>query len=78
MFQLTWQEFSRRPNISKLPLNEQTRQFQLEQFRYQQYMQYVSQTMVNSGVGTGGGKSQTTDASSNSFVDNDYVDNYFE
>jgi hypothetical protein len=67
MFQLVWQEFSRRPNISKLPINEQIRQFQLEQFRYQQYMQYVSQTMVNSGVGTGGNKSQTTDASSTTF-----------
>ena len=42
MFELTWQEFSRRSHISKLPLNEQVRQFQWEQQRHQLMLEYVS------------------------------------
>lgn len=42
MFELTWQEFSRRPHIAKLPLAEQTRQFMWEQQRHAMLMEYVS------------------------------------
>lgn len=89
MFELTWQEFSRRPQIARLPMHEQMRQFQWEQQRYQLMLEYVS-SAVGSGPssGAGGGNStvvqaiqgnqQTQDPSENSYVENDYIDNYFE
>jgi hypothetical protein len=87
MFDLTWQEFSRRPHISKLPLSEQTRQFHWEQQRHQMLMEYVSSAAsgVGGSSGAGGGNSTVVqaiqaqqDQSVNSYVENDYVDNYFE
>lgn len=89
MFELNWQEFSRRPHIARLPLHEQVRQFQMEQYRYEMLMEYVSSAAsgVGGSSGAGGGNStvvqqiqanQTQDASQNSYVVNDYVDNYFE
>jgi hypothetical protein len=82
MFELTWQEFSRRPHIARLPLNEQVRQFQWEQQRQQILMEYVINNSVPTtatGYGSGGGVSLTTnDPSLNSFVENDYIDDYFE
>ena len=90
MFELSWQEFSRRPNIARLPLHEQMRQFQLEQYRHEMLMDYVSSAAsgVGGSSGAGGGNStvvqaiqankQTTDPSENSYVVNDYIDDYFE
>jgi len=86
MFELTWQEFSRRPHISKLPLHEQVRQFQWEQQRQEMLMEYVSFSSSGAGVsGAGGGNSTVVQAiqanlnqSVNSYVENDYIDNYFE
>ena len=85
MFKLTWQEFSRRPHISHLPIHEQIRQFQWEQQRYQLMLEYVSSAASGVGsTGAGGGNStvvqaiQNQDQSINSYVVNDYIDNYFE
>ena len=85
MFELTWQEFSRRPQIARLPIHEQMRQFQWEQQRYQLMLEYVSSAASGvGGSGAGGGNStvvqaiQNQDQSVNSYVENDYIDNYFE
>lgn len=82
MVELTWQEFSRRPHIVKLPMNEQVRQFQQEQQRYQLMMEYVITTSVAisaaAGAAAGGGAGLPTDPSLNNYVENDYIDNYFE
>lgn len=84
MFTLTWQEFSRRPHISRLPLHEQVRQFNWEQQRQEMLMEYVS--FSSTGVassGAGGGNAfvvqqlQQLDETENEFVENDYVENYF-
>jgi hypothetical protein len=85
MFELTWQEFSRRSQIARLPIHEQIRQFQWEQQRYQLMLEYVSNASSGAGgTGTGGGNStvvqviQNQDRSVNSYVVDDYIDNYFE
>jgi hypothetical protein len=88
MFELNWQEFSRRPNIARLPMHEQMRQFQLEQYRHEMLIEYITSAATGvGGTGAGGGNSfvvqqiqanQTQDASQNSYVVDDYVDNYFE
>ena len=86
MFELTWQEFSRRPHIARLPIHEQIRQFQWEQQRYQLMLEYVSSAASGvGGSGAGGGNSTVVqaiqanqDQSVNSYVENDYIDNYFE
>jgi hypothetical protein len=85
MFELTWQEFSRRPQIARLPIHEQVRQFQWEQQRYQLMLEYVSSAASGvGGSGAGGGNStvvqviQNQDQSVNSYVVDDYIDNYFE
>jgi len=85
MFELTWQEFSRRPQIARLPIHEQMRQFQWEQQRYQLMLEYVSSAASGvGGSGAGGGNStvvqviQNQDQSVNSYVVDDYIDNYFE
>jgi hypothetical protein len=70
MFELSWQQFSRQPSISKLPINEQIRQFQFAQQRFAMQQQYIANTMV---AGGGGGN-----LSINSYVEDDYIDNYFE
>ena len=87
MFELNWQEFSRRPHIARLPIHEQIRQFQWEQQRYEMLMEYVSSAAsgVGGSSGAGGGNSTVVqqiqanlDQSINSYVENDYVENYFE
>lgn len=76
MFYLTWQEFSKRPQVAKLPLHEQVRQFQFEQQRHEMLLASLS------GFGTGGGGRISTqtpeDTTINNYVANDYVENYFE
>ena len=69
-------------------MHEQMRQFQLEQHRYEMLIEYITSAAVGvGGNGAGGGNSfvvqqiqanQTQDASQNSYVVNDYIDNYFE
>ena len=87
MFELTWQEFSRRPHIARLPLHEQVKQFQWEQQRHQMLMEYVSSAASGvGGSGAGGGNAMVVleiqrrqqDPSANSYVENGYIDNYFE
>lgn len=86
MFELNWQEFSRRPHISKLPMHEQVRQFQWEQQRHEMLMEYVSSAAsgVGGSSGAGGGNGFVVqqiqamqDQSVNNYVENDYIDNYF-
>ena len=73
MFQLTWQEFSRKPYIAKLPLHEQVRQFNFEQQRHMMVMASLD------GYGTGAGGLPPTDNDTiNSFVEDDYINDYFE
>lgn len=74
MFELSWQQFSRQPGIAKLPINEQIRQFQFAQQRFAQQQQYIMNTMVVAG----GGGAANVDPSFNEFVDDDYIDDYFE
>ena len=82
MFDLTWQEFSRRPHISKLPLSEQTRQFHWEYQRHQMLMEYVSSAAsgVGGSSGAGGGNStvEIETLGVNGVVDNGYIGQYFE
>jgi hypothetical protein len=82
MFDLTWQEFSRRPHIAKLPLSEQTRQFHWEQQRHQMLMEYVSSTAsgVGGSSGAGGGNStvEIETLGVNGVVENGYIGQYFE
>ena len=86
MFELTWPEFSRRPHISSLPLSEQKRQFFWEQQRQQMLMEYISSAASGTGAsGAGGGNAfvvqqiqANQDQSVNSYVENGYIDNYFE
>lgn len=75
MFELSWQQFSRQPGISKLPINEQIRQFQFAQQRFAMQQQYIMNTMVVAG---GGGVKSQQDESANNYVENNYIDNYFE
>ena len=83
MFQLTWQEFSRRPYIAKLPLHEQVRQFHFEQQRYHLMMEYVinnsNSSTASSGAGSGGSFIPRTDNDSiNGYVEDDYVGDYLD
>jgi hypothetical protein len=82
MFDLTWQEFSRRPHISKLPMHEQTRQFHWEYQRHQMLMEYVSSAAsgVGGSSGAGGGNStvEIETLGVNGYVDNGYIGQYFE
>jgi hypothetical protein len=81
MFQLNWQEFSRRPHIAKLPLHEQVRQFHWEQQRYNIMLEYVANSSISSAAaaaGSGGGAKSQQDASANNYIENNYIDNYFE
>jgi len=81
MFQLNWQEFSRRPHIAKLPLHEQVRQFHWEQQRYNMMLEYVANSSISSAAaaaGSGGGAKSQQDASANNYIENNYIDNYFE
>lgn len=80
MFQLNWQEFVRRLHIARLPLHEQVRQFHWEQQRCNMMLEYVINTSVSTAAaaaGSGGGGKQT-DASQNGYVENNYIDDYFE
>jgi hypothetical protein len=85
MFELTWQEFSRRPHIARLPMHEQMRQFQWEQQRHEMLMEYVSSAAASAGSsGAGGGNAFVVqqiqamqDNTINNYVENDYVENYF-
>jgi len=56
MFQFTWQAFSNQPHIARLPINEQTRLYRLEEQRYRERIEYYSRMFVHgggdSGVGT--------------------------
>ena len=81
MFELTWQEFSRRPHIAKLPLAEQTRQFYWEQQRHQMLMEYVSSAASGvGGSGAGGGNSTVAieTIGINGYVEDGYIGEYFE
>lgn len=82
MFELNWQEFSRRPHISKLTMNEQVRQFQWEQQRHEMLMEYVSSAAsgVGGSSGAGGGNStvEIENLGVNDYVDNGYIGGYFE
>jgi|DEB0MinimDraft_10_1074344.scaffolds.fasta_scaffold11963_5 hypothetical protein len=81
MFELTWQEFSRRPHIAKLPLSEQTRQFYWEQQRHQMLMEYVSSAASGvGGSGAGGGNSTVAieTIGINGYVEDGYIGEYFE
>jgi hypothetical protein len=81
MFDLTWQEFSRRPHIAKLPLSEQTRQFHWEQQRHQMLMEYISSAASGPGAsGAGGGNStiQIESLGFNGYVEDGYIGEYFE
>jgi hypothetical protein len=81
MFELTWQEFSRRPHISKLPLNEQVRQFQWEQQRHQLMLEYVSSAASGVGGSGAGGGNSTVEIETlgvNGYVQNGYIGEYFE
>lgn len=85
MFELTWQEFSRRPHIIRLPIHEQKQQFFWEQQRHQMLMEYISSAASGvGGSGAGGGNSTVVqaiqanqDQSVNNYVENNYIDNYF-
>ena len=74
MFELSWQQFSRQPSISRLPMNEQIRQFQFAQQRFAMQQQYIANTMV-----AGGSRPASVDPSINLYVEDDYIEpDYFE
>lgn len=43
----TWQEFTKDPKNSKLPINEQKRLYEIEQDKWRRYMEYVNSNLFN-------------------------------
>ena len=81
MFELSWQEFSRRPQIARLPMHEQIRQFQWEQQRYQLMLEYVSSAASAAGSSGAGGGNSTVAIETigvNGYVEDGYIGEYFE
>lgn len=82
MFELTWQEFSRRPHIAKLPIHEQTQQFMWEQQRHEMLLEYITSTHIGDGVtGTTARGNSTVEIETlgvNGYVENGYIGQYFE
>jgi hypothetical protein len=79
MFELTWQEFSRRGNIKKLPIHEQIRQFQFAQQQFEMQQRHIMNSVSINGQSYGGYKSNTdTNTSTTSYLVDDYVDDYVE
>jgi len=73
-----WQYYRLRSDNVGLPLMEVRDKYLQEQQLYEQYMSFVmQQQMLSSMAASGGGPSQTIDPSENSYVVNDYIDNYF-
>lgn len=73
-----WQSYLLRSDNVGLPLMEVRDKYLQEQQLYEQYMSFVmQQQMLSSMAASGGGPSQTIDPSENSYVVNDYIDNYF-
>jgi len=70
---LSWNQFTNLPNINKLPVNEQHRQY----FIYESDMFYRNQSNSNQSniVGSIGGRSINV---ADMYIDNDYIDeDYF-
>jgi len=73
-----WQPYLLRSDNVGLPLMEVRDKYLQEQLLYEQFMSFtIQQQMLSSMAASGGGPSQTTDPSENSYVVNDYIDNYF-
>jgi hypothetical protein len=78
MFELTWQEFSRRGNIKKLPMHEQIRQFQFAQQQFEIQQRYIMNNVSMNGQSYGGYKPNSDNNNNSLYLVDDYVDDYVE
>jgi len=77
-----WQEYLNRPNNIGKPLMEVRDLYLREQLLYENYMSFVTQQqmLIHQSSG-GGGRISTTeeeDNTSNNYVENNYIEDYFE
>ena len=74
-----WQPYLLRGDNVGLPLMEVRDKYLREQLLFENYMSFVQhqQLLMSNASGGGGPLPQTTDPSENSYVVNDYIDNYF-
>jgi hypothetical protein len=76
-----WQYYVNRPDNKNLPIMEVKDKYMREQLLFEQYVSFqMHQQMLMQQNASGGGRfpSSTEDNTINEFVDNDYVENYFE
>ena len=72
------QSYVNRPDNKGLNIMEVRDKYLREQLLFEQQMNFqIQQQMLSSMAASGGGPSQTTDPSENSYVENDYIDDYF-
>ena len=74
----SWQSYVNRPDNKGLNIMEVRDKYLREQLLFEQQMNFqIQQQMLSSASGGGGPLPQTIDPSENSYVVNDYIDNYF-
>ena len=74
-----WQYYVNRQDNVGLSIMEVKDKYMREQLLFEQQMNFIyQQQMLSSMAASGGGPSQTIDPSENNYVENNYIDNYFE
>ena len=78
-----WQSFVKRADNVGLPLMAARDKYLREQLLFENYMSFVQQQNMLMAQSAGGGgrpftQEEETDNTVNNYVDNDYVENYFE
>lgn len=77
----TWQSFVARPDNRGLTTEQMRNKYLYEQFMYEQFiMERVTTTSTSAasaGGAAGGGGTPPIDPSFNTFVENDFIDDYF-
>lgn len=76
-----WQYYLNRPDNVGKPLMEVRDKYLQEQLLYENYMSFqMQQQLIMSNASAGGGKPLSTveDDTENNYVENGYVENYFE
>ena len=74
-----WQYYVNRQDNVGLPIMEVKDKYMREQLLFEQQMNFIyQQQLIMSNASAGGGPPQNVDPSENNYVENDYIDNYFE
>mgnify|MGYP001557598477 CR=1 FL=1 len=75
----SWQSYVNRPDNKGLNIMEVRDKYLREQLLFEQQMNFqIQQQMLSSMAASGGGPIQSINPSENSYVENDYIDDYFE